>query len=67
MRRRPGASSCGIIAVGQIIARGRQQPNAALGQQRNTQLLHDQARAKAATVLHGDNADAMAFAGRAGC
>src|SRR5262245_23043745 len=44
-----------------IIARSRQQANAALGQQGDTQLLHDQVAGKAAGVLDDDGADTVAF------
>jgi hypothetical protein len=50
-----------IVAVGQVIARGGHKDNAALGQQGDAQLLHDELAGKPAGVFDYDGADAIAF------
>jgi hypothetical protein len=48
-------------ATWRIIARGGYQPDAAPGEQRDTQFLQNQVVGKAAGILDKDNADAVAF------
>jgi hypothetical protein len=49
-----------VVAVGQIIARSRKQANAALGQQRDAQFLHDQVTRETASVLDENCGDTVA-------